>query len=642
MQVLNKIPSQKNLQEIIRKIQESLKPPPKLSVSEWADSYRYLSPESSAEAGKWNTDKAPFQRGIMDAFSDKRTHTIVVKASAQVGKTEIINNIVGYTVDKDPSPLMVVQPTLNMAHTWSRDRLAPMLRDSPVLAEKMSFNSRDAENSVLKKTYPGGHITVSGSNSPSSLASRPIRMVLLDEVDRYPISAGGEGDPAQLAVKRTTTFWNKKIVYVSTPTIKDESKIDAVYQASDQRVFKVPCPHCAVYQELSFWQITRPHKGAEPYLWFYVCKECGAEIEERYKIKMLGRGIWEAQRPFNGIAGFWIHEVYSPWVRWEDMVADFLEAKKLPDTLKVFINTSLGELWDEEENGEGIKAEGIEARKETYASEVPEGVYIITAAVDVQDDRLEIEFLGWGLDRETWSIDYIVKWGDPGIPDIWLELDEIIEKTFTHSSGMQMQATITCIDAGGHHTESVYKYVKKKAKQRKRVYAVRGHSVRNQPLLAKISKNNAYKVKVHYIGTDTAKEMIYSYLRVAEVGPGYMHHPDKYDAEYFKQLTSEKKKVVYQKGRTVTTWDKPKHKANEALDVKVYNFAAFWILKATNMLTIRKNFEARVDKFKEKQKKSIKEQKVTSRHTSNTDKLESKQRPKKKRTIKKTSYVNNY
>lgn len=553
----------------------------------------------------------------MDAYNDRRTHTIVVKASSQVGKTEIINNIVGYTIDKDPAPVLVVHPTLDMAKAWSKDRLAPMVRDTPALNGKVSDNRRDGENSILHKKFTGGHLTVSGANSPASLASRPIRTVLLDEVDRYDKSAGDEGDPANLAIKRTTTFWNRKIVYVSTPTIKDDSRIDAAYQSSDQRVFKVPCPHCHEYQTLSFWNIKRPYEGAPADEWRYICPENGCIIKEHHKLWMLSKGFWEAQKPFKGIAGFWIHEVYSPWVSWPEMVENFLELKKLPDTYKTFINTSLAELWDEEQTGDGITPESVAARTETYNAEVPEGVLIITAAVDVQDDRLEIEFLGWGMDRETWSIDYVVKHGDPGIPDVWNELDHILERTFTHAMGVEMRVSCTCIDAGGHHTESVYRYVKKKATQKKRVYAIRGHSVRNQPIIAKVSRNNDYRVKVFYLGTDTTKDLIYSQLRIDQPGPGYMHHPDHYDEEYFDQLTSERKKTVYEKGRTVTKWWKPKAKRNEALDLKVYNFAAMWILKA-DMKMVRQNFMNRVRKHRERQRDKL-ENKVDSKPAENTE-----------------------
>ena len=211
-------------------------PPKRLSVSEWADEYRYLSAEASAEPGKWRTDRAEYQRGMMDAFSDPKIHTVVVMSSAQIGKTELLNNIVGYFVDQDPSPMLMLQPTLEMGNTWSKDRLSPMIRDTRTLTDKISDSkARDSGNTILHKTFQGGHITIAGANSPASLASRPVRVVLADEVDRYPQSAGAEGDPLSLAFKRTTTFWNRKRMVVSTPTVKGVSRIEMAYEESDKR-----------------------------------------------------------------------------------------------------------------------------------------------------------------------------------------------------------------------------------------------------------------------------------------------------------------------------------------------------------------------------------------------------------------------
>lgn len=620
---------------------ESVKPPPKLTVSSWADRERVISPEAASEPGDWDTDRAPYQREIMDVFTDPRIHTIVVKASAQVGKTEILNNIAGYIVDQDPSPIMMVQPTLDMAKAWSKDRLTPMVRDTPCLTDKIGISKRDGDNEIFRKKFPGGQIIISGANSPASLASRPIRVVFLDEVDRYPTSAGDEGDPSNLAIKRTTTFWNKKIIYVSTPTTKGKSRIEAAFEASDQREFQVPCPHCNTYQTLSFWQIKRPHEDSPPEAWEYVCSENGCIIEEHHKLWMLRNGIWEAKKETRGIAGFWIHEVYSPWVTWTEMVENFLEKKKLPDTFKTFVNTSLAELWDEDMEGEGLQADTVLTRVEEYPAEVPAGVFVITCAIDVQDDRFEMEFLGWGMDRETWSIKYEVKHIDPGLQEAWDELDQVIEQSFQHQSGMPMKATITTIDAGGHNTEMVYKWVKKKALQRKRVYAVRGHSMANQPILAKVSRNNDYRVKVFYLGTDTAKEMIYNQLKIEQPGPGYMHHPEAYDEEYFKQLTSERKVTVYERGKTRTKWIKPKARRNEALDVKVYNYAAFWILKA-DMKKVRLNFKKRVDAWKKKHADDDKEKEVPTKKEKNVDngKQGKTKRPSRTRKKKrKSSYV---
>ena len=502
-------------------------------------------------------------------------------------------------VDKEPCPILLVQPTLDIAEAWSKDRLKPMVRDTPCLSNKIKIKSRDGDNTILHKTFVGGHITMAGANSPASLASRPIRLLACDEIDRYPQSAGEEGDPVNLAIKRTTRFWNRKTLLASTPTIKGASRIETAYKSSDMRVYEVPCPHCGHCHQLQFSNMIRPCDDSPAEDWEYCCPECGCIIEENQKMSMLRAGKWRATAPFKGIAGFYINELYSPWVTWKEMVANFLEAKKLPDTLKTFVNTSLAESWDEYQEGSGIESEKIHERAEKYDAEVPNGVYLLTAAVDVQDDRLEVEILGWGLDRETWSIKHQVIQGDPATSSVWNELSDILLDKYHHATGLQLPITCTLIDVGGHHAEDVYKYVRKAALEKRRIFGVRGHSVRGQPIFAKLSRNNSYKVKVFYCGTDTAKEMIYSYLALAKAGAGYMHHSAEYDAAYFEQLTAERKIIAREKGRSVVKWVTPSGKRNEALDLKVYNFCAYAVLKP-NMQMVKERFEHEVKLLNDK------------------------------------------
>jgi phage terminase large subunit GpA-like protein len=567
---------------------------------------------------------------MMDVVKSREVHTVVIMASSQVGKTEILKNTVGYYVDKEPCPILLVQPTLEVAEAWSKDRLKPMVRDTPALKDKIKIQSRDGDNTILHKTFRGGHITMAGANSPASLASRPVRVLLLDEVDRYPQSAGEEGDPVNLAKKRTTAFWNRKTIMCSTPTIKDQSRIEAAYKTSDMRVYEVPCPHCGVMDVLRFANINRPYDDAPAEEWEYICPHCGVVIDESHKMPMLRAGKWRATAPFKGTAGFYINELYSPWVAWKEMVANFLEAKKLPETLKTFVNTSLAETWDPHREGEGLDAETIQERTEPYPAQVPEGVLLLTASVDVQDDRLECEVLGWGIDRETWSIDHRVIYGDPATSDVWVQLNDLLLAEYQHERGVTMKITISVIDAGGHHTEDVYRYVQQKAREKRRIYAVRGHSMRGQPIFAKVSRNNNYRVKVFYVGTDTAKEMIYSYLAIDHAGAGYMHHPDTYDEAYFEQLTAERKMMTYDKGRSITKWLLPSGKRNEALDLKVYNFAAYAILKP-DMAMVRARFEMRCKKLAEQS--SVKELKK-SEH--NEDAVVDDRREEKPPVIRKT------
>src|SRR5262245_47717827 len=314
----------------------TLRPPPRLTVSEWADTERRLSPEASAEPGAWRTDRAAYQRAIMDSVTDPRVHTVVAMLASQVGKTELLLNVIGYFMQHDPSPLLVLQPTLEIAEAFSKDRLAPMVRDTPALRELVKdVRSRDAGNTLLHKQFPGGHITLAGANSPASLASRPIRIVLCDEVDRFPASAGTEGDPVTLAKQRSATFWRRKLVLVSTPTLKNLSRIAAAYEQSDRRRYLVPCPSCGARQVLD-WAHVRWPKG-RPEAAVYVC-DCGAEWGDGLRLAAMTRGAWEAQAPANGTAGFWLSALYSPWTRLGELAREFVEATPHATRLQAFTN----------------------------------------------------------------------------------------------------------------------------------------------------------------------------------------------------------------------------------------------------------------------------------------------------------------
>ncbi|WP_375331651.1 phage terminase large subunit family protein [Candidatus Tisiphia endosymbiont of Temnostethus pusillus] len=590
--------------QITKKIAKLVAPPPKLSVSQWADNYRKLSSESSAEPGSWHTSKTPYQREIMDAVNDPKIEMIVVMSSAQVGKTEVINNIVGYHIHQDPAPMLIVQPTEKLAESWSTDRLTPMLRDSEIFKNLVKDpKSRDSGNKILYKRFPGGHITMAGSNSPSSLASRPVRIVLCDEVDRYPASSGSEGDPVNLAKKRATTFWNRKIILTSTPTIKYFSRIELAYLQSDQRRYYVPCKLCGEYQTLKWSQIRWPKDKPEEA--HYVCEVNGCILHDNDKMSMLQRGKWisEAKGESNNIAGFHLSEIYSPWVTWARMTAEFLKAKMMPETLKTWVNTSLGETW--EEGGDKVDETSLLSRKENWGNVVPNGVVIITAGVDVQNDRLEVEIVGWGVKEESWSLDYRVIYGDPARSEIWDDLDNILEQNIKHQSGINLRIASVCVDSGGHHTQAVYAYCKKR--QLRRIFAIKGSSIAGKALVSRPSIANRMRVKLFSIGTDTAKEMIYSRLKITELGPGYCHFPINYDAEYFKQLTAEKIVTYYNKGFPTRKWEKPAGKRNEALDCRVYALAALYILNPNLELLANKMLEqtAKVEVKETKKKLSL-------------------------------------
>ena len=503
----------------------------------------------------------------MDAVSDPSVETVVVMSSAQVGKTEVISNVIGYHVHQDPSPILAVMPTLELAEAYSKDRLAPMVRDTAALAALIAdARSRDSGNTLLHKRFPGGHITLAGSNSPASLASRPVRLVLCDEVDRFPVSAGTEGDPVNLARKRATTFWNRKFILTSTPTIKGASRIEAAFEASDQRRYHVPCPHCEALQPLAWKQLRWPQDN--PGAARYVCVECGAEIDHARKLWMLERGDWVAEAPFRGTAGFHLSELYSPWRSWGQMAQDFLDAKRLPETLKTWINTALGEPW--EEDGEAVDDTGLLARREAYTlEEPPPGLRVVVAGVDVQADRLETTFVG-AAGEELWVLGHLVLWGSPTEALVWRDLDAALSARY----GPYAVAG-AAIDSGGHHTSQVYAFARQRLARR--VYAVKGVAGMGRPLASRGSKVGREQARLFMVGVDTAKELLMGRLKVAEPGPGYIHFAGDLDEEWFAQLAAEKAVRRSVKGQLRIEWVKQRPR-NEALDCVVYALAALHIV----------------------------------------------------------------
>lgn len=553
-------------------------PPTDLTVSEWADEYRRLSSEASSEPGQWRTDRAPYQKGILDAISDPSVHTVVVMSSAQVGKTEFILNAIGYYSDQDPSPILMIQPTLEMAETFSKDRLAPMVRDTPALTKIYPpAKSKDSGNSIRYKKFLGGHITMAGANSPSSLASRPVRIVLFDEVDRYPASAGTEGDPVALGTKRTTTFWNRKRIITSTPTEAGFSRVELAFNESDQCHYLVDCPHCGHSHRLVFKNLmwNKDEDGNHlKHVWM-ACPECGCAIEEKQKKDLLANGNWTASENFNGTAGFHLNELYSPWKTWLEIRDDFLQAKKSPETLKTFVNTSLGEVWSEDE--EKLDWETIAARREPY-SKIPDEGLVLTASVDVQDDRFELEICCWGEGDENFGVKYIRIDGDPGGAIIWEKLEDVLNLEFERQDGVNLRIPIMTIDSGGHYTQQVYDFARK---HKGRVFAIKGMAGTGRPIVGRPSKNNKGKILLYTVGVDTCKELLYfSMLKKTETGPGYCHFPADpetgYDESYFKMLTSEKAVKRYKSGVPYRAWVAKGR--NEALDCRVYNMAAKAIL----------------------------------------------------------------
>lgn len=582
----------KDLNNTVRKSTSNFKPPEQLTVTEWSDKYRRLSAENSAEPGRWRTSRTPYLEEIMDAFTDPKVHRIAVAASSQVGKTECEMNMLGYAIAVDPGPIMFVMPTVDNAKDFSKRRIAPMIRDTKPLRERISkAKSRDGENTVLKKAYPGGMLTITGSNSPASLASVPARYVFGDERDRWAKDAGGEGDPWGLVEARTITFYNHKMVEVSTPTIKGYSAIESAFNTGTQEYWCVQCPHCGEYNFIKFDHIrfefhTNKIQGKTQYIVdnvMYACPECGGASTEQEIRKQPKK--WIARNPEaykNGVRSFWINAFSSPWMSWKKLVLRFLEAKDDPEKLKTVYNTLFGELW--EDRGDLEDEDEMLARREEYEADLPDGVLCLTCGVDTQDNRLEYEVVGYGHFGENWGIEKGYIMGKPSDNDVWERLDGIIDRSYYFKNGKALKISLTFIDSGGHYTQEVYEECAKRIN--KRVFAIKGKGGEGIPFTGPPSKVNIVKddkvvgkAWLYVLGVDAGKERIMSGLEVRSVGARYSHFPSNeekgFDNLYFSGLLSEKMTYENNKWR----WKKiPGHNRNEALDCRNYANAAYRVL----------------------------------------------------------------
>lgn len=567
---------------------QSFRQPPKLTLSEWANEHLMLSAEDASEPGKYSTSRAPYQRGILDAISNPLNSEVVIMSSAQVGKTLIAKAVIGYCIHQDPAPMLIVQPTIEMAETFSKDRLAPMVRDTPALRGKIADpRSRDSGNTILHKRFAGGHLTVVGANAPAGLASRPIRWVLCDEVDRYPASAGTEGDPVSLAKARTKTFHNRKLVLMSTPGDENTSRIAPAYEASDQQNYLVPCHECGHMQTLR-WAHVRWDDG-DPATSRYECEQCEAKWTDGHRIEALQAGIWVATYPERRVVGFHLSELYSPFRMVSEIVSEFLAAKVSPDTLKTWTNTSLGETW-KDAGGDRRQPELLARRREDYdctdSQDVPQGVLWISAGADTQDDRLEVEFVGWGIGEESWGLDHVVIEGNPDTPEVWLRLEDQLARMFVREDGARLPVSIMLIDSGGHHTTRVYDF----ARKNRRARACVGRSG-NRAEVTRPSKQKGGKMTPWVIGVDQIKaQLLQSRLLVEVVGPRYCHFPDTYSDVWFEQLCAETAVTKYKHGVPYVVWDAGRRR-NEALDCRVLAMAGLR-MERPNFETLAARLEA--------------------------------------------------
>lgn len=579
------------------------RPPEDMTVSQWAEKYRILSRESAAEAGPWRNSRTPYMVEIMDAFDDPRVHDLSVVAMSQTGKSELELNIIGKIIHQDPAPILYIQPDLTEARKFSTVRIAPMIRDCKVLRERVAdVKSRDTRNTILQKSFPGGMLTMVGSQTPSALASMPVKNVIGDEIDRWALSAGSEGDPWELAEKRTTTFYNAKRVAVSTPTTKGVSRIADLFEKGTQEKWYSRCPHCGAWHEVLFFDIKfdfetikngrKLNYRLNSVNW--CCPSCGCLSTEKEMRDAPAK--WVAENPEaikRGRRSFWVNAFFSPWRSWDEICIKFLEVRKDPQQLKVFYNTVLGQLWEdrgdlEDEDTYLARREDYGIREDNTPVELPEGVLVLTCGVDTQDDRLEYEVVGWGRYGESWGIKKGIIMGDPNDDAPWLRLDDVIAHVYRFANGRGLTISLTCVDSGGHKTQSVYRHCRDRLS--KRVFAIKGQGgdgipFTKPPSKVKIVVNGVAigQTWLYSLGVDAGKAEIMAALKVQEAGPKYCHFPkgseQGYDLAFFNGLLSERLVMKSERGRTRWVWEKIiGHERNEALDCRNYALAALRIL----------------------------------------------------------------
>lgn len=579
------------IDKIIKPSLEYFKPPEKLTLSEWSDKYRMLSPESSAEPGHWRTSRTPYLKRIMDCFTDPKVRIETVVASSQVGKSEVELNAIGYAIDQAPGSIMYVHPNKDAARKFSRLRVAPMIRDCKTLRDKVKKTKKDSGNTILQKSFPGGMLTIVGSESASDLASTPARYVIGDERDRWAISAGKEGDPWELLKARQITYFNSKTLEVSTPTVKGASPIEFGFLQGTQEHWCTECPHCGEYANITWDQIrfnssykVINHKKVYSVTDIYFsCPHCGAMSTEKEMRNQPSKWIADNPEAYErGHVSFWLNSFVSPWQPWEKVILDFLEAKDDPQKLQVVFNTKLGLLW--EDRGDLMDEDEMLSRREDYEAELPEGVLALTCGVDTQDDRLEYEIVGHGFFKETWGIYKGFILGRPDSPEVWQQLDAVIDRVYRFKNGQGLKIGMTFIDSGGHFTQEVYEQCR--IRQAKRVFAIKGKGGENVPYISTkpskvvVNGNSRKMAWLYVLGVDAGKTAIMSNLKVETPGASFCHFPRGeergYDHYFFNCLLSEKLTLSKTKTGNRFVWEKiPGHNRNEALDCRNYANAAF-------------------------------------------------------------------
>ncbi|WP_275076877.1 phage terminase large subunit family protein [Providencia rettgeri] len=619
---------------LLASVKKGWTPPPRISVPDWADRYRKLAKEAGSTSGSWQTDTVEIARGPMLSVTESGVHTITVMCCTQLMKTALLENVFGYFAHLDPCPMLLLQPKEDAAEQFSKERITPLIRVTPALRKVIGANKqKTSKETLLYKSFPGGFLALAGAGSPDNLARRPIRVLLADEVDKYPITR--EGDPITLAEERTATFGlNWLSVRACSPTVEDESRIAASYEDSDQRRASLACPHCGHRQFPDFFKhVHWPKEGEkhQPNLALIYCESCGAGWSEGERLRALRTIRWHQTKPFeccgsrhsplndydqawhnddetavdkvwkwseserhavyraicpdcgglgvsNIHAGYQASKLFSPWQKDKpsDIAQKYLKAKGDPDRELAWWNTQMG-LPHRPNYGKKLPIDALLARREVYDAEIPMGVVVLTAGIDTQNDRLEIEVVGWGKDEESWSISFDVIEGDLETAEPWTRLDAYLKQIWRRADGRGFTIMAACHDSGGNHTQKVYEFAKERLGRR--IWAIKGESATNgkrSPIWPnkRPTPKNRSQFKPIIIGVNSAKDSIRSRLHIEERGPGYMHFPVDRDIGYFSQLTSERLIMKEAAGQRYSVWELPHGKANEALDCRVYAYAA--------------------------------------------------------------------
>jgi phage terminase large subunit GpA-like protein len=508
-------------------------------------------------------------------------------SAAQLGKTEIGLNFLGYLIHVAPGLCLFVMPTEDMARRTSRTRIDPMIAATPELAARVSEQrATGAGNNVLRKCFAHGELILTGANASSALRSTPVRYLICDEVDAWPHDVDGEGDPLSLAIARTATFRGKrKILMTSTPTQAGISRIERAFMEGDQRRLYVPCPHCGTYQKLEWGQVRWPE--GDPSRAYLACQHCDGEIQERHKSAMLGALEWRATSPGDGrTASFHIPGLASPFVPWADIVRDYLAAKQSAERLTAWTNTSLGLPFDDSDT-KPLEAARLQERAEEcdppWSEMLPDGVVVITAGVDVQNDRIEVETVGWGRNEESWSLDYSVLWGDPARPDVWADLDALLLRRFRHPRAVaDLPVQAAAVDTGGHRTKEALEFCRSRAGRR--VWPIKGRGGPGVPPWPKRPPKlrNGALAPIYIVGVDSLKSTLLARLSSeAKDGPGVAHFPADRDLDYFRGLCAERPVRKWYRGTPRIEWIVDKGVRNEPFDARVYASAALAGLTAS-------------------------------------------------------------